>query len=131
MDVVRHEHEFVELGDSAITIPKQRIEKHLGGAFVAEERLPLRGHCCDEEYALGKVHATAAENRLLKLAIFRPARSRVLPRCRPRLIFRWKILRVKYPSRTYWNPTYLPIADTELASNASATVEAPGFQPGE
>ena len=80
MNMIRHDHEFVELEDSAITIPKQRVEKHPGGAFVAEERLPLRGRCCDEEDTLGKVHATAAESRLLS-AVFRTAGSRALPRC--------------------------------------------------
>jgi hypothetical protein len=61
MDMVGHDHEFVQLKDSSVAISKQHVQKKLGGAIAAEEGLPLCGYCRDEEDAFGKVHATAAK----------------------------------------------------------------------
>jgi len=80
MNVIWHDYEFVKLKDSAVAIAEHRVEKQFGCAFIAEERLSLCGCCRDKEYALGKIHATAAKASR-SANCYHPAGSRVLPRC--------------------------------------------------
>jgi len=64
--MIWHEHEFIEMENSTVTIAKERVKEEPCCTLRAEDVSSLPSHSRDEECAVSEeVHATAAQSCVL------------------------------------------------------------------
>jgi hypothetical protein len=53
VDVIGHDHEFVEKEFPLIAITRESFDQKTGCCFPPKDRLAIRSHSCDKEDAVG------------------------------------------------------------------------------